>query len=108
MKSRQLQKAFDRQAKRTDEELLRDRIEEGRTRPTVAKRLQGYEQSNPRCGNCKDFVDKGVHLTIDSRPKVVQLYCGLGNFSVKAGGCCDLWRGRDGAVLENPSTGEGH
>lgn len=108
MKSKNLRKAFDRQAKRTDDELLRDRIEEGRTRPSIAKRLQGYDQGNPRCGNCRDFLDKGTHLTIDSRPKVVQLYCGLGNFSVKPGGCCDLWRGRNGEVLEKPFTDDGN
>ena len=108
MKATQAGQFFNRQASSKDKSRLREKLEEGRTRPTVAKRLQGYDQTNPRCSNCKDFLYKGVALTSNSKSKVVQLYCGLGHFSVKAGGCCDLWSGRDGSVLESRSASEGN
>lgn len=102
-------KQVGRQARATnDKAALRDKLEEGRTSPSVAKRLQGYDSGNPRCNNCVDFIGRGIVLTSNSSPKYAEMYCGLGHFSVKEGGCCDMWRGKDGAVLENPGKVEGH
>lgn len=102
MKARQAGVAFQRQATAADKGNLRDKIAEGFTRPSIAKRLQGYDSGNPRCSNCKDIVDKGESAKDCLHPRAVNLFCGLGGFIVKAGGCCDLWQGRDGSVLEKP------
>lgn len=79
---------------------IRLKIEEGRTKPAHARVMMRYDGGNPRCGNCKEFITTGHAQSRDSRTKPVHKYCGLGQFNVAAGGCCDLWEGKDGSTLE--------
>lgn len=85
----------------SNSKFIRLKIEEGRTKPSHAKVMMGYDGGNPRCGNCKDFITTGNALSRDSRSKPVHKYCGLGQFNVATGGCCDLWIGTNGDRLED-------
>lgn len=66
----------------------------------IAKAQQGYEGSVPRCATCKHFKPSRIILTTDSKTTRLNHHCGLGGFGITPNGCCDVWRGADGSVLD--------
>lgn len=69
-------------------------------RPSVAKQEQNYQGSVPRCSLCVHFKEARIVLTTNSNTVRVNSLCMLGGFNVTPNGCCDVWKGKDGSVLE--------
>jgi hypothetical protein len=70
-------------------------------RSKAARLAQGYDPKPPRCSDCAKFVPCG-HVRGVFRPPI----CGIGGFKVEPAGVCDLWRGTNGDVLEQPRDTE--
>lgn len=72
-----------------------------KARSKAARVAQSYEAVPPSCGNCAMFVVRGNFRGM-FRPPI----CGIGGFKVEPAGVCDLWRGTNGDVLDNPRNKE--
>lgn len=68
------------------------------------KRLaMGYEASAPRCDICAFFQPPRQGM-VNSLPVSYPPRCRRHGFRVSAAGCCDTWKGKDGAVLDTPGV----
>ncbi len=61
----------------------------------------GYESVTPTCQNCDSFSLPYVYLTTNSIPKKSNPKCSRFEMAVARNGCCDYWKGSDGATVED-------
>lgn len=61
----------------------------------------GYEGVTPTCRGCNSFSPPHVYLVVNSIPKKTNPKCSRFELTVSPNGCCDYWKGRDGATVED-------
>jgi hypothetical protein len=68
-----------------------------------AKKLReqwGYEDNTPQCCNCVGYRRPHVVVEGGTAKRIEPPFCKKGQFTVKAGGCCDKWSSKKGERLK--------